>query len=241
MSTDVTGGRPASPAETPGVRARARAETTARALEIATRQLGEVGPAALSVRSIARELGIASSAIYRYFPSRDALLTRLILDAYTDLGRSAAEAEGAVDRADHAGRFRAAARGARRWSIDNPHRYALIYGTPVPGYAAPQDTVVPALSVAMLLLSAVADAVDAGAAVEGPALPPTLADELSRAAQTLGRPVEAGVLALGIESWTALYGHLSFEIFGQYHRVVDDRDAFFELFLDGQLARFGLA
>jgi AcrR family transcriptional regulator len=223
-----------------GVRARARAETTSRALAIATRQLGEVGAPGLSLRAVARELGMASSAIYRYFPSRDALLTQLILDAYVDLGAAATEAERRVDRSDHAGRFRAAARGARRWSLAEPHRYALLYGSPVPGYAAPADTVAPALTVALLLLAALEDAVAAGVPLRRADLSPELRRELGTAADSVATAVDPGVLALGVQAWTAVFGHLSFELFGHLYRVVDSRDAWFDQMLDDQLRRIGL-
>jgi len=223
-----------------GARARARAETTRRALEIATRQLGEVGASGLSVRAVARELGMASSAIYRYFPSRDALLTRLIVDAYVDLGAAATAAEARVERADHAGRFRAAAHGARDWALAEPHRYALLYGSPVPGYAAPADTVAPALTVALLLLSVVEDAAASGTRLRRAELTVDLRRELGDAGALVETDVDPGVLALGVQAWTALFGHLSFELFGHLHRVVESRREWFDQLLDDQLERIGL-
>jgi AcrR family transcriptional regulator len=244
MDDETTGApgatAPGTPRTTGGLRARARAETTAKALEIAARQLGEVGAAGLSVRAVARELGMASSAIYRYFPSRDALLTRLILDAYVDLGAAATAGEAQVDRADHAGRFRATARAARRWALAEPHRYALLYGSPVPGYAAPADTVAPALTVALLLLSALEDAAEAGVPLRRADLSTDLRRELLEAGTRVDTEIDPGVLALGIQAWTALFGHVSFELFGHLHRVVESRDAWFDQMLDDQLRRIGL-
>src|SRR5690606_5161914 len=89
------------------VRQRVRAELTAAILESARRQLAEVGPTDLSLRAISRDLDMSSSAIYRYFPSRDALLTALIIEAYDDIGASVEAADAAVDRDDLAGRWRA--------------------------------------------------------------------------------------------------------------------------------------
>ncbi|WAC50711.1 TetR/AcrR family transcriptional regulator [Frigoribacterium sp. SL97] len=220
-----------------GVRERARTEIVERALASAHRQLAEVGAAALSVRAVARDLGMASSAIYRYFPSRDALLTCLITDAYVDLAEAARRAEQAVDRADHQERFRETARATRRWAIADPHRYALLYGSPVPGYAAPVDTVEPAIAVGLLLLGAVDDAAASGATLRAMPVRAGLADEFTQLAQGLGASVAPGVLAAGITAWTALYGHLSFELFGHLTDVVTDRDAWFESFLDEQIAR----
>ncbi|MEU3248976.1 TetR/AcrR family transcriptional regulator, partial [Streptomyces sp. NPDC006875] len=147
-----------------GVRARARIEVTAAIKDEARRQLAAEGAAKLSLRAVARELGMASSALYRYFPSRDDLLTALIIDAYDSLGESAEAAHAGI-----AGTAGTAAGGprdrwitvcvaARRWALDHPHEYALIYGSPVPGYTAPQTTVPAASRVGLLLVGILRDA-----------------------------------------------------------------------------------
>src|SRR5579885_2276359 len=129
------------------IRARVRAEMIDEIKTIARRRLAEEGTN-VSLRAIARDLGMVSSALYRYFPSRDDLLTALIVDAYNSLGEAAEKADaGVADRKDIAGRWLAVARAVREWALHRPHEYALIYGTPVPGYAAPPDTVPPATRV----------------------------------------------------------------------------------------------
>src|SRR5215218_202301 len=119
------------------IRARVRQELTSEIKSVARRQLATEG-ADLSLRAVARELGMVSSAIYRYFPSRDELLTALIVDSYRDL---AGAAERAVARAgdDPRAIWRAACAAIHTWSRRHPHEYALLYGSPVPGYAAPAD------------------------------------------------------------------------------------------------------
>ena len=102
-------------------RARARAELTAEIKAIARRHLAEQGAAGLSLRAVARELGMVSSAIYRYFPSRDHLLTALIIDAYDALGEAAEQAESAAPADDLMARWLALASGARAWALANPH------------------------------------------------------------------------------------------------------------------------
>ena len=118
-------------------RERTRAEITREILAAARRHLATDGASGLSLRAIARELGMSSSAVYGYVASRDELLTRLIVTAYDTLGNAAETQEAAVDREDLAGRWAAACGAVRGWALANPNEYALIYGTPVPGYIAP--------------------------------------------------------------------------------------------------------
>ena len=123
------------------MRAQAREQMRGAILETARAHLAEHGAVGLSLRAVARDVGMVSSAVYRYFPSRDALLTALIIDAYDSLGAAVEKAERRVPRDDLLGRWRAIATTTRRWARADPHQYALVYGSPVPGYAAPQDTV----------------------------------------------------------------------------------------------------
>src|ERR1700753_3303628 len=125
-------------------RQRARAELTREIKQEARRQLGAAGAQQLSLRAVARQLGMVSSALYRYFPSRDDLLTALIIDAYNALGAAAEQAAARVPAGAFRGRWHACAAAARAWAIAHPHEYALIYGSPVPGYQAPAETIAPA-------------------------------------------------------------------------------------------------
>ena len=125
-------------------RERARAELTREIKEEARRQLAEVGAHGLSLRAVARELGMVSSALYRYYPSRDDLLTALIIDAYNAAGSAAEDAIAAAPAADARARWAAACQAIRAWALAHPHEYALIYGSPVPGYRAPEATIGPA-------------------------------------------------------------------------------------------------
>ncbi|MBN9613658.1 MAG: TetR/AcrR family transcriptional regulator, partial [Actinobacteria bacterium] len=117
--------------------AEARAQMREGILRLGNAQLAEVGAAALSVREIARGLGVSSSAIYRHIASRDELLTILLVDTYTDLADAAL-----ADQSDSRGpaeSLGALARGMRGWAVRNPARWALAYGSPVPGYSAPAE------------------------------------------------------------------------------------------------------
>src|SRR5439155_24329940 len=140
------------------IRARVRAELIEEIKNAARRQIATEG-ASLSLRAVARELGMVSSALYRYFASRDDLLTALIIDAYNAMGEASERAdEGIADRTDVLGRWLAVARSLRAWALAFPHEYALIYGSPVPGYAAPQDTIGPSTRPVLVLGSILAAA-----------------------------------------------------------------------------------
>jgi AcrR family transcriptional regulator len=212
-----------------GVRARVRAELTREIAEVARRHLASDGAAALSLRAVARELGMASSAVYRYFPSRDELLTALIVDAYDALGEAAENADAARPRTDLLGRWQAACAAVRSWAVAHPHEYALVYGSPVPGYAAPEATIGPAGRVAIVLCTIVAEGVASGAvdgASDGSGLDATIRPGL---AAELGLPSDPGgsVAARAVHTWTSLFGLINFELFGHTHNVVVDDDTFF--------------
>src|SRR5512138_3763633 len=111
--------------------------------ETAWKQIAEYGAPALSLRAIARELKISAPAIYNYFPDRDALVTALIIDAYTSFVDSQLEARDAVLEKDLKGRMNAIGMAYRTWALTYPQRYQLIFGTPIPGYEAPLMEVLP--------------------------------------------------------------------------------------------------
>lgn len=251
-----------SPVRAAGARARVRAELTREITEVARRHLASQGAAALSLRAIARELGMASSAVYRYFPSRDDLLTTLIVDAYSALGdtaeqadRAAAEQAGhtAAERADGVdsengaaglrARWRAVCSATRNWAVAHPHEYALVYGSPVPGYAAPQATVGPAGRVGEVLCRIVADGVAAG--LVDPAGDPNGADTslvpdlAARVGLPASRP-DSSLAARAILAWTTLFGVINFELFGHTFNVVADHQRYFDDAVDRLATLLGL-
>ena len=218
----------ASPAQ--GVRARARAEMTDEIKRIARLHLAVDGPN-LSLRAVARDLGVVSSAVYRYFGSRDDLLTALIIDAYDSLGEAAERAEAAVPRRDLVGRWTALGRSIREWSRANQPEYALLYGSPVPGYAAPQDTIGPASRPVWVLAAIVRDGVERGVLTAGgDRLPKGLRTDLETliASAPDFDSVPPAVLSRVLTAWSQLFGALSFELFGRFTNAIYDYDAFFD-------------
>jgi AcrR family transcriptional regulator len=224
----------ATPARTPGAsrtaRERARAELTREIKQEARRQLAAHGAQGLSLRAVARELGMASSALYRYFPSREELLTALIIDAYDALGQAAEEAEARAGP-DGRSRWREMCRAIRAWALANPHEYALIYGSPVPGYRAPQATIGPAIRVPYLIGRILADVrageAGTGTSVPGIPLPPVLAQQTVTIADAIAPGVQGTVVARGLIAWTQIFGMISFELFGQLVGSADPADDFF--------------
>jgi AcrR family transcriptional regulator len=212
----------------------ARIELTRAILTKAREQLAEVGPGELSVRRIARELGMASSAVYRYFPSRDHVITALLIQCYDESGAAVEAAEAAVPRDQLHKRWVATATALREWALANRQEYALLYGSPVPGYAAPEDTVVPAMRVPRVFLGLVADAEERGVRLGAPSAPVPRKEKAALApiAESLGRPIGDERLVRAMMAWPMLIGQLTLELFGHLHKGVLDYDAHFAHLVD---------
>jgi len=180
----------------------------------------------LSLRAIARDLNMASSAIYRYFPGRDELLTALIVDAYDDFGAAGERADAGVDRSDLRGRWRAVAVAAEQWSRDHAAEFGLIFGTPVPGYAAPDDTIAPATRFTGVLIGILVEATADGRRLEVPSGRAVRA-EMRRLQRSLPEPVDPGLLFVGLHLWSSLIGTISFLRFGHFHNVIEDEESYF--------------
>ncbi|WP_104118623.1 TetR/AcrR family transcriptional regulator [Arthrobacter sp. B1805] len=223
-------------------RERARRRTLDDITRIGRGQLGEVGAAALSLRAVARELGVVSSAVYRYVADRDELLTLLVVDAYTELGD---EVDDAVATAGPSGadRFSALARAVRAWAVREPSRYALLYGSPVPGYAAPAErTTAQGTRVVTLLAHIMDDAWRSGEVSAGhrPA-PAALAPDYQAIRDQLSLALPESVIAATVQAWSALFGAVSFEVFGQFGpNTFADLDVLFEDTLGRIAAQLGL-
>jgi len=209
-------------------RERAREELTREIKAEARRQLAVEGAQRLSLRAVARELGMVSSALYRYFPSRDDLLTALIIDAYNSLGEEVEAAVAAVPPADTRARWVALCHAARAWALVSPHEYALVYGSPVPGYVAPQETIAPASRVPLALIALAADTVGRFELDAAPRpLRGVLAQQMADLAAQLAPELNPVLLTRGVAAWSQLFGMISFELFGQFVGSADPADGFF--------------
>lgn len=208
----------------PGPRALARQRTMERIVELGNTQLIEQGVAGLSVREIARGLGMVSSAIYRYVGSRDELLTLLIVEAFADLADAvdAAVAEaGTSGDGDPRARFLALGDAMCAWAIAHPERWTLLYGTPVRDYAAPADTTnAEGTRVMQAVLHIAADAAEQGSIETGAAsgsgdLAPEVTSLLESHLTEFGVETAPATEFAALTAWSSLVGVISAHVFGQ--------------------------
>jgi len=201
-------------------RERARAQTLEDIVRLGREQLATHGAAALSLRAVARDLGVVSSAVYRYVANRDELLTLLLVDAYSELGDVVDASVSAEPANDFATQFQALGLAVRGWALREPARYGLLFGSPVPGYEAPAgQTTTPGTRVVYRLVGILDAAYRAGRLTPPgrPAVvPPALSADLEAIRAGLGLAVPDSLIANGVLVWTSLFGAVSFEVFGQY-------------------------
>ena len=223
-------------------RARARAELTRDIKRLALQQLADQGAGALSLRAVARELGMVSSALYRYFASRDELLTALIVDAYGDLAETITSTTAEVAPGLFQARWIAGCHALRGWARREPHRFGLIYGSAIPGYRAPSDTIAPATAVMTALAGIVDDAAHAGALADtdGEALDGELAAQLDGVAHVLGAHIPPPVLATLAGAFGQLIGMVNLELAGHFVGGFEPADALFRRTVRQMAAGLGL-
>lgn len=215
--------------QAPNRRARLRAAMVDDIKAVARRQLAEQGPGAVSLRGIAREIGTASSALFRYFPTYNDLITALVVDAYDSLADAMSAGRDAAGPADHAGRWYGICVAYRRWSLQNPSEFALLHGTPIPGYDAPPEATGPAAGrFAAVGIGAFAAAVEAGAADAGRTQVPADLKLGERFSDLLRGPAggyEPRIVGIVLNAWASLQGYLVAEVLGNLSVLVDDTDA----------------
>jgi AcrR family transcriptional regulator len=212
--------RPATP------RDRARAATMQEAKTIALRQLADGGVEAISLKAIALELGLTGPAIYRYFASRNELLTELIIDAYDDLAASLVAAVTATTSRSEQAQLHALGDAYRAWALAQPHRYRLLFSAPVPGYDANAPRLIDAADRSMKTLLDLYPR--AGSQPAGEKLPTALRRQLRDWALSHERdPEDPDTLYRAVITWTRLHGLVSLEIEGAFASMGIDADTVF--------------
>lgn len=181
------------------------------------------------MRAVAREVGMVSSAVYRYFPTREELLTAMILESYQGL---AATLDAVRARRPDL-RWGALGRALRDWAIQRPHEFQLIYGTPVPGYVAPPETIPAAAAVTAPFLE-----VAKGAQVT-PFARPALVSQMSTIAE--GSVTSGAAAAAVIAELASLVGIVTLELGGHLVGSAEPADHLFAALLERQIDTLGLA
>jgi AcrR family transcriptional regulator len=234
---------PPARAAAPTRRARQRAAAIDEIKALARRQLADQGPGGISLRAIAREMGTASSALYRYFPSQGDLITALCIEAYDSLAAALAAARDARSAGDHAGRWAALCHAYRRWSLEHPADFALIFGTPLPGYQAPPQATAAAAGRSLAVPAQVyAAAVQAGAADPGRTCVPAglqtgpLWSALAGDGPPACHPALAGIV---LTAWAGLLGYLVAEIFGSLTELITSTDLLYQAHVRTVMAGMG--
>ena len=228
----------------PSRRERVRQATVEEIKTVARAQMAAEGTAGVTLRAIAREMGMTAPALYRYFGSRDDLVTALVTDAYDALADAMEAAVAAVAAGRHTERVRAAFGAFRAWGLGHPTEFALIFGSPIPGYVAPEATRPAGTRYTSLLARLLAEAHAAGALdpadidVRVPAELSAQLEDLQRRGGFPGMPVPA--VAFGLSAWTRLHGLVTLEVFGHLAPAVGDGTALFEQELDAIVRQSGL-
>lgn len=217
----------------PTLRERRRAAATREIVAAAERHIAEHGPAALSLRAVARDLGMTVQALYHYFPNRDDLVTALIEKAYDDLAAAVQDAVDAGTDDPDLPRLVVATEGYRNWAVANPERFQLLYGTPLRHYAAPVDGPTTA---ALRRMSAIFERELFGeytaeqlAAAETPALPDAFRTYLEQLPPTGAEPHPGAATALLMSAWGHMHGLVVLEVFGHTGFLGEHQAALFRM------------
>jgi AcrR family transcriptional regulator len=218
------------------IRERYRAQVRQEVKEVALRQLAEAGPDGLSISAIGKQLGVSGPALYRYFASRDDLLTELVIDAYHDLAAALTAATNEVSSHDPRPKFEALARAYRSWALTQPHRYRLLFGPPLPGYDAHAQRLIDAAQKAMNLLL---DILGPSAGHAGPPPPQPLASQLAAWAQPHQPGIDPAIALSAVVDWSRLHGIVSLEIAGNFASMGLDPGQLFEIQLAAMAATLG--
>lgn len=213
-------------------RDRVRAATVQEIKDAARRHLVAEGPAGVSLRAIARDMGMTAPALYRYFPSLDDLVTALIADLYSELSDALEAARDALPATDIVGRMMAACRAFRGWSVRHPREFALTFGSPLPGYQAPQDgpTVAAGKRFGGVFLGLFAE-LYARRPFDAPTeecLNPGVRTEMDRWREELGADLPLGVMYVFLTCWVRLYGLVTMEVFSHLDFALIAPEPFFE-------------
>jgi AcrR family transcriptional regulator len=189
------------------------------------------GAAALSLRAVASEMGLSSAAIYYYYANRDALITDLIVDAYRALGAALRAASERLTSDDVAECLLTAMLAYRAWAVEHPAEYALLFGTPIPGYVAPAETTAPEAQATLAVfceLFALAHAQGRlSVGIEQHPLPPAVAAHAAAWISATGQPIPLPALVATLRSWSLGHGLIGLELDSHLQPMIGDAGALY--------------
>ena len=208
--------------------------------EVAWKQITKYGAPALSLRAIARELKITAPAIYNYFPDRDALVTALIVDAYTSFGDWQLEARDSVSSNDSREKLEAIGLAYRNWARTFPQRYELIFGTPIPGYETPTEKVFPSSARSISALFSVVEELRAAGKLITYSVPAVNKKYQAYYDQwrTYSGDIHPVSLFVAMIIWARVHGIVSLEIQGNLPPFGENGDALYRFELNAQARQF---
>lgn len=246
----LASGPAGQPGRAPSRRDRVRAATTDEIKRTARGILVADGPDALSLRAIAREMGMTAPALYRYFGSREDLVGHVVADIFTEIAddiQAAISRAAAASGGDMTHKLVAACHEFRRWSLDHRPEFGLLFGSPLPDLEAALegDDVIAACAMkfAGTFFTLFLDMwrhhqftvrsdseIDQG-----------LREQLARYREMLGAELPLGAVFTFLWCWVRLYGIVSLEVFGHLHFALDDAAPMFEYTLSELAEMVGLA
>lgn len=225
-------------------RERLRSATLAEIKTTAWQQIAEHGAVGLSLREIARRMGMSTPALYRYYPDRDALVTALISDAFASFAEWLEAACEKLPPNDHAGRFHALGIAYRQWAITYPQRYSLIFVTPVPGYQFPPEAESVGQRAFMVVVSTLAAAYYARklhVSTEFARLPKKMLKYLNAMFKERDIPYPPEIFCLAIIAWDQIHGAISLELHGILDSMLNGyKEIFFEHQMHETMRQLGL-
>lgn len=210
----------------------------------ARRLMAEHGTAGLSLRAIAREINMLPSGLYHYYGSLDDLITALIVDAFNALADALEAARETAAGPGSAAQLVAVLEAYRRWAMTHPIDFQLIYGNPIPGYAAPREiTVPPVIRGFSVIVGLIENLLQSGVLEAAPpydVIPPEIEARLQTLIERDGYPVSARALFLGVVGWTQLHGIIMLEMFNHLQPVIEDMETFYRAQVINLLKTMGL-
>jgi AcrR family transcriptional regulator len=224
-------------------RERIREATIDEIKSTAWKQVGEQGAASLSLRAIAREMGMTAPGLYRYYKDRDALVTALLMDAFESFSVALESARDACPVDDHVGRFRAICRAYFQWGTTNPQKYIFLFGTPISGYQF-SGKVGPSAQRSFLVLQGVIGEAQVAGKIRGDIASPKMPISLKSQYDALkknGMPYTGAVTNLALSMWSMVHGMTSLCLYGYFSSFLDEQvGRFVELEIEKMVRTLGL-